>query len=274
MTVVRAVNDLRAHLRDRRGAGAGSIGFVPTMGALHAGHAALMRMARAESATVVVSLFVNPRQFNDRADLAAYPRREAEDAALARAESADLLFAPAETEIYPRGDATSVRVGGPAEGFEGAARPGHFEGVATVCLKLFEIVRPAAAYFGQKDAQQVAVIRQLVRDMHLDLHIRVVPTVREADGLASSSRNARLSPDERVRAAAIPRALREGLRAFEKGADPAAAARRCLADLEVEYVDVTTFDGEPTLVMAARAGATRLIDNVPLRDPGLAGLHA
>jgi pantoate--beta-alanine ligase len=244
------------------------------MGALHGGHAALMRAARAGSATVVASLFVNPRQFNDRADLAAYPRREAEDAALARAESVDLLFVPAETEIYPRGDATSVRVGGPAEGFEGTARPGHFEGVATVCLKLFEIIRPSAAYFGQKDAQQVAVIRQMVRDMHLDLDIRVVPTVREGDGLALSSRNGRLSAEERVRAAAIPRALREGLRAHERGADPVAAARRCLTGLEVEYVDVATFDGQPTLVVAARAGATRLIDNVPLRDPGLAGLDA
>jgi pantoate--beta-alanine ligase len=167
-----------------------------------------------------------------------------------------------------------VRVGGAAEGFEGAARPGHFEGVATVCLKLFEIVRPAAAYFGQKDVQQVAVIRQLVRDLHLDLDVRVVATVREADGLALSSRNVRLSADERARAAAIPRALREGLRAYRQGADPAAAARRCLADLDVDYVDVATFDGEPTLVVAARAGATRLIDNVPLRDPARAGLEA
>ena len=146
MIVVRTVSDLRAHLRDRRGGGA-SVGFVPTMGALHAGHAALMRAARAESKIAVASLFVNPRQFNDRADLAAYPRREAEDAAIARAESVDLLFAPAETEIYSRGDATSVRVGGPAEGFEGTARPGHFEGVATVCLKLFEIVRPDRGVF-------------------------------------------------------------------------------------------------------------------------------
>jgi pantoate--beta-alanine ligase len=248
------------------------VGLVPTMGALHAGHRALFDAARREAAVVVASLFVNPRQFDDPADLSAYPRPEAADHELARAAGVDLLFAPAESEIYPEGDVTQVTVGGPAAGFEGAARPGHFAGVATVCLKLFTIVRADAAYFGQKDAQQVAVVRQLVRDLHLDLPIRVVPTVRDADGVALSSRNARLSSADRARAAAIPRALRAALAAAAAGGDPAAAARAALAGLDVEYAAVAPFRDDPTLVVAVRFGATRLIDNVPLRDPARAGL--
>lgn len=248
------------------------VGFVPTMGALHAGHGTLFDVARRECGVVVASLFVNPRQFNDRRDLEAYPRDEAGDAALARAHGVDLLFAPAETEIYQDGDTTVVSVAGPAEGFEGAARPGHFQGVATVCLKLFEIVRPDVVYFGQKDAQQVAVIRQLVRDLHLPLEVRVVPTVRDRDGVAWSSRNTRLTPEERRQAAALPRALRAAVDAHRAGRDPVAAARHALEGLDVDYADVAPFHGDPTLVLAVRLGRTRLIDNVPLSDPARAGL--
>ena len=291
MTIVRTVQELRAALGAQHPAlgtrhpapapstqheapsTRGAVGFVPTMGALHEGHAALFDAARRGSATLVASLFVNPRQFNDRRDLEAYPRDEAGDAALARAHGVDLLFAPGETEIYPDGDATVVSVGGAAEGFEGAARPGHFAGVATVCLKLFEIVRPDAVFFGQKDAQQVAVIQQLVRDLHLPIDVRVVPTVRDRDGVAWSSRNARLTPAERRRAVALPQALRAAVAAHELGRDPVAAARAALDGLDVDYAELATFHGDPTLVVAVRLGRTRLIDNVPLRDPARAGLE-
>jgi pantoate--beta-alanine ligase len=165
-----------------------------------------------------------------------------------------------------------VHVGGAAVGYEGDRRPGHFDGVATVCLKLFNIVAPDVVYFGQKDAQQAAVIRQIARDLNLNLTVEIGPTVRDGDGLALSSRNARLSADERRRAQSIPRALRLALSAYRRGEDPIDAARAALDDLTVEYVDLATFDGQPTLVIAARAGATRLIDNVPLERPDLAGL--
>jgi pantoate--beta-alanine ligase len=166
-----------------------------------------------------------------------------------------------------------VSVRGAAVGLEGDHRPGHFDGVATVCLKLFLMVQPDRVYLGQKDAQQVAVVRQMVRDLDVPLAVHVVPTVRDPDGLALSSRNARLSPSERNRALALPRALVRGLAAFHAGVDPVAAARTELAAVDVEYVAVTTFHGQDTLVLAARVGATRLIDNVPLRDPGAAGLQ-
>jgi pantoate--beta-alanine ligase len=234
------------------------------MGALHAGHLALLAEARRACGLVVASIFVNPLQFGDPADLAAYSRDEVRDAALAARAGVDVLFVPAVETMYPVGHATWVEVGGAAEGFEGAMRPGHFRGVATVCTKLFSIVAPDVAFFGQKDAQQVAVIEQIVRDLGFDLTIRVVPIVRDADGLALSSRNARLSPEERRRALAIPRALQAGLKAFRAGADPAQAARALLTDLEVEYVDVATFRAQPTLLIAARAGRTRLIDNMIL----------
>jgi len=248
------------------------VAFVPTMGALHEGHAALIRAARAESSCVVVSVFVNPTQFTDPGDLAAYPRQDAADDRIARAAGAQYLFAPSADEMYPSSFATTVDVGGAARGFESDFRPGHFQGVATVCVKLFSIVQPQLVFLGQKDAQQVAVLRQVVRDLNLDLSLRIVATVRDDGGLALSSRNARLSPHDRATAAAIPRALQAGLSAYEDGRDPAAAARAALAGLGVEYVDVAEFDGEPTLVIAARAGATRLIDNVPLKHPALAGL--
>jgi len=250
----------------------GPVGFVPTMGALHEGHVSLVTQARAACATVVASVFVNPAQFDDPADLAAYPRQEARDARLLEQAGADVLFLPPAGEIYPAGRATSVVIEGAALGFEGDHRPGHFNGVALVCLILFNSVAPDSVYLGQKDAQQVAVLRQLVRDLHLAVEIRVGATVRDPDGLAMSSRNVRLSADERARALAIPRALRAGLAAFARGADPIAPARAALISLDVEYVRVALFDGRPTLVVAARAGATRLIDNVPLTQPDLAGL--
>ena len=252
MKTVRSIAELRHELASRPG----TVGLVPTMGALHAGHEALIRAARAENDVVVASLFVNPAQFDEDADLAAYPRDEARDAELAAGAGADLLFAPPAEEIYPPGFQTWVDVERLAQGLEGDHRPGHFRGVATVCLKLFNIVRPQRAYFGQKDAQQVAVIRRLVRDLDLELEVRSVPTVRDADGLALSSRNARLSVDERATALALPRAL---------ATRDLAAARAALADLDVDYVEIADFD-PPVLAAAVRVGSTRLIDNVVLEE--------
>ena len=270
MRWIRTVADLRDALSPR---GARTVGFVPTMGALHAGHVRLFEVARREGDVVVASIFVNPTQFNDATDLAAYPRVEAQDGELAAAAGVDILFVPSVGEVYPDGHATTVVVEGAALGFEGDHRPGHFNGVATVCLKLFCAVRPDRAYFGQKDAQQVAVIRQMVRDLNLALDIRVVATERDDDGLALSSRNARLSPTERIQALAISRALRAGLEAHHAGRDAVAAARAELAGLDVEYVAIAPFQGVPTLVIAACVGTTRLIDNVPLHDPRAAGLR-
>ena len=249
MNVARTIAEVRAHPRE------GSVGLVPTMGALHAGHVALFEAARVECDTVIASLFVNPAQFSEDADLASYPRDEEADAAVAAEAGVDLLFAPSVEEMYPPGFSTWVDPG--EEGLEAEFRPGHFRGVATVCLKLFTIVRPDFAYFGQKDAQQVAVVRRLVRDLALPVEIRAVQTVRDEDGLALSSRNSRLSPQERAQALAIPRALATR--------DPA-RARAVLAEagLAPDYVEVADLDGIPTLAIAARVGTTRLIDNVPL----------
>jgi pantoate--beta-alanine ligase len=263
MKVLRTVADVRRVLGPLDAA----IGLVPTMGALHDGHIALIRAAHASCRVVVVSLFVNPTQFSDPADLSAYPRDERRDAGIAEASGADWLFAPAVAEMFGPRHATWVEVGGAAVGLEGDHRPGHFRGVATVCVKLFTIVRPQVAFFGQKDAQQVAVVRQVVRDLNLDLEVRVIPTVRDADGLALSSRNVRLSGEERHRALAIPRALEAGKAAHQAGADAVAAARAALGDLESDYVAIANFDGRPTLAIAARVGGTRLIDNVPLGEP-------
>jgi pantoate--beta-alanine ligase len=253
--IVRTIGEVRALLRDE-------VGLVPTMGALHEGHLSLFRAARAENELVVASLFVNAAQFGEQSDLDAYPRDEAADAALAEAAGVDVLFAPSAAEMYPPGFDTWVDVG--ETGAEGAARPGHFRGVATVCLKLFTIVRPRRAYFGQKDAQQAAVIRRLVRDLNLELAIRVLPTIRDADGLALSSRNARLSAEERSRALALPRALAEGAVAHRAGRDPVAAARAVLNGLPADYVDLLHLDHATVLAAAARIGDTRLIDNVLL----------
>jgi pantoate--beta-alanine ligase len=264
MRIVRTVTELREVLDPLRAKG--RIGLVPTMGALHEGHVSLIRAARAECDTVVVSLFVNPTQFGDPADLHAYPRDEAADAKVAAEAGASFLFVPGVDEIYRRGHATWIDVQGAYEGLEGAFRPGHFRGVATVCLKLFLIAAPHRAYFGQKDAQQVAVVSQMVQDLNVDLEIRVMPIVRAADGLALSSRNARLSVEERARALAIPRALDAGLAAFKTGGDPVAAARAQLSELDVDYVAVANFNGHPTLAIAARVGRTRLIDNARLDE--------
>jgi len=249
---VRTVADVRAALEPHRGS---DIGLVPTMGAYHEGHLSLFRAARDECGAVVASLFVNPAQFTDRADLAAYSRDEERDARLAAETGVDVLFAPSPEELYPPGYQTWVEVEELSRPLEGVFRPGHFRGVTTVCLKLFNIVRPARAYFGQKDAQQVAVVRRMVRDLDLEVEIRVLPTVRDADGLALSSRNALLSPEERLAALTLPRALATH--------DPA-RARALLDGLEVEYVEVADF--EPSVLAAAvRVGKTRLIDNVVLQ---------
>lgn len=237
---------------------AGRIGLVPTMGGLHEGHLSLFRAARPECDVLVASVFVNPAQFSEAADLARYPRDLDRDATLAAAEGVDVIFAPSADEMYPTGFATWVVPEGAAGGLEADHRPAHFRGVATICLKLFNIVRPQIAWFGRKDAQQVAVLKQLVRDLNVPVEIRVVDTVRDADGLALSSRNARLSPADRERALAIPRALQT------RDADNARAIL-AQAGVEPDYVAVTDLDG-PTLAIAARIGGTRLIDNIPLSE--------
>jgi len=249
MRVVRTIAELQT---------APGTGLVPTMGALHEGHVALLRAARQENRSVAMSLFVNPAQFDDAADLDAYPRDEARDLAIAEAEGVDVVFAPRADELYPPGFASWVDPG--ETGAEGAARPGHFRGVATVCLKLFNLVRPDRAYFGQKDAQQIAVVRRLVRDLNVPVEIRVVPTVRDADGLALSSRNGRLSVQERDSALGLPRALAAAVGA----SDPVAVARGSLNGLEPEYVEVLDLGDAKVLAAAIRVGSTRLLDNVLL----------
>ncbi|MDP9385742.1 MAG: pantoate--beta-alanine ligase [Actinomycetota bacterium] len=282
MRIVRTVAAVREALAPERAAGR-TIALVPTMGAFHAGHEALMRAAREAADVVVVSLFVNPAQFDEGADLGAYPRDEARDATVAGAAGVDLLFAPADEEIYPPGFATVVQVGGPAETLEGAERgPGHFAGVATVVTKLLAIVAPDVVLFGQKDAQQLAVIRRLVGDLNLPVRIEAVPTVREPDGLALSSRNVRLGDEDRERALALRDALREAERANAAGRrDPAAvreAALRAMAAraVEPEYValvDPETFspldavNGRTLVAVAARVGDVRLIDNSLISSP-------
>jgi pantoate--beta-alanine ligase len=249
--VARTIGELDKALEGMRGA---AIGLIPTMGAFHEGHRSLFRAAREECDAVVVSLFVNPAQFTQSEDLDRYPRDEECDAKVAEEVGVDVVFAPRPDEIYPPGFQTWVEVEDLGRGLEGEFRPGHFRGVATICLKLFNLVRPARAYFGQKDAQQAAVIRRMVRDLNVPVAVRVLPTIRDEDGLALSSRNAQLSPDERERALALPRALATK--------DPA-KARKLLADLEVDYVEVADF--EPRVLAAAvRVGSTRLIDNVVL----------
>jgi pantoate--beta-alanine ligase len=264
MRTIRTVPEMQAHSRAARAAGR-SVGLVPTMGAFHRGHEALMRAARAGSDEMVVSLFVNPAQFNDPRDLAAYPRDEQADAAIAERLGADVLFAPPAEAVYPPGFATTVSVPGLSEALEGEHRgPGHFAGVCTVVAKLFNMVAPDLAYFGQKDAQQVAVLKRMTRDLDLPVTIEVLPTVREPDGLAMSSRNVRLSREERLRATGLSAALRAAATAD----DPLAAGRAVLAEhgITPEYlalVDPDTFqEPGPLLVVAACVGDTRLIDNV------------
>jgi pantoate--beta-alanine ligase len=252
--VERTIGEARNALASLR---TGSVGLVPTMGALHEGHLALLRAARAENDAVVMSLFVNPAQFRDTADLARYPRDEDRDLDLARDEGVDLVFAPSADEMYPPGFQTWVDVTELGAILEGRFRPGHFRGVATVVLKLLNVVRPTRVYFGQKDAQQVEVIRRLIADLAVDVELHVVPTVRDEDGLALSSRNALLSPAERAAALALPRALATRDRAA------AVAELTSSNGLELDYVEVADFD-PPVLAGAVRVGGTRLIDNVAL----------
>jgi pantoate--beta-alanine ligase len=235
----------------------GSVGLVPTMGAFHEGHLSLFRAAAAENATVVASLFVNPAQFGPDEDLARYPRDEERDARLAEQAGVTVLFAPRADELYPPGFETWVELERLGHTLEADFRPDHFRGVATICLKLFNIVHPDRAYFGQKDAQQAAVVKRMVTDLNVPVEIRVLPTVRDDDGLALSSRNAYLAPDERERALALPKAL------ATRDAD---RARELLDGLDVDYVAVADF--EPRVLAAAvRVGSTRLIDNVVLDIP-------
>lgn len=265
MTTTRTIHELRKAL-DPLGAGA-DVGLVPTMGALHGGHEALVRRARAECDVVALSIFVNPAQFGPGEDLERYPRDLEQDLLLAEDWGVDLVFAPSVEEMYPEGFATWVDVEGLGGTLEGAARPGHFRGVATVCLKLFNLVGPRRAYFGQKDAQQAALVERMVRDLNLELEIRLVPTARDEDGLALSSRNELLSTEEREAARALPRALAAGERAHRAGGDAAEAARSLLAEerrLRPDYIRVERLDGRVYLLAAVRAGSTRLIDNVLL----------
>ena len=283
MKTVRSVRGLREALKPQRAAGR-DVGLVPTMGYLHEGHLALIRRARAGHDVVVVSLFLNPAQFRPSEDLEAYPRDEDRDAALAEAEGVDLLFAPSLEEIYPEGFDTTVSVGGLTSVLCGDPRgrgPEHFAGVTTVVTKLFNIVQPDAAYFGQKDAQQALVIRKLVRDLDIPVRIEVCPTVRDQDGLALSSRNAYLSPLERERALSLSRALRAAESTVAAGeldaASVLAAARHELdqAGVEPEYLElrsvtdlslVERVNGSTLLAVAARVGGARLIDNTILGD--------
>jgi pantoate--beta-alanine ligase len=248
LKTVRTICELRESLPQEA-----TIGLVPTMGALHAGHVKLLEAACTESDCVVMSLFVNKAQFESRDDYVRYPRDEERDARIAAETGVDILFAPTAEEMFPPGYRTWVE---PEEhGLEAEFRPGHFRGVATVCLKLFNIVRPQRVYFGQKDAQQVHVLLRMLRDLNLPIELRVQPTVRDPDGLALSSRNALLTPEERELALALPRALQTR--------DPE-RARELLDGVDVDYVAVADF--EPTvLVGAIRIGRTRLIDNVPLK---------
>jgi pantoate--beta-alanine ligase len=274
MRTIRSIAEMRAYVRRARDQRR-SVGLVPTMGAFHAGHHSLMRAARDNQDEVVVSLFVNPAQFNDAADLAAYPRSEEQDAAEAADLGVDVLFAPSAADVYPSGFATSVSVAGLSEILEGAERgPGHFAGVCTVVTKLLNIVGPDVAYFGQKDAQQVAVVTRMIRDLDIPVRLEALPTVREPDGLALSSRNRRLSPEDRARALALHRALTAAQEAVAAGERDAArvsdVARAHLGGVDAEYLaivdpasfhELTTIDGPALVAVAARVGAARLIDN-------------
>jgi pantoate--beta-alanine ligase len=257
----------------------GSLALVPTMGALHAGHMALVDAARGEGGKVVASIFVNPRQFNDKDDLGRYPRQEADDARTLADAGCDLLWMPAVDDIYPQEFSTTVHVAGVSERWEGEARPGHFDGVATVVAKLLLSVLPDMALFGEKDFQQLAVIRRMAADLSIPVEIFGVPTVRDADGLALSSRNALLSADERHRAVALPQALKTAQEAIRNGSDIAGVlqnAKQSLVDagfLRIDYlalVDADTLEpidasqGEMRLIAAAVIGSTRLIDNLPI----------
>jgi pantoate--beta-alanine ligase len=289
MRTLRTTAELRAALAQPHREGS-RIGLVPTMGAFHNGHLSLMRHAREECDVVVVSLFVNPTQFNDGVDLAVYPRDEGRDALLASDAGVDYLFAPSVDEVYPHGFSATVSIGGLTEVLEGAQRGrAHFEGVATVVTKLFNMVDPDVAYFGQKDAQQALMIKRLVRDLDLEVQIEICPTIREPDGLAMSSRNVRLSPEERERAISLSRVLRAAADRVDAGEldaetiTEAARAELDAANVSTEYFEIvdaetftpiTTIDRPALAVVAARVGSTRLIDNQPLSTVTGSGSYA
>jgi pantoate--beta-alanine ligase len=272
----------RTELREAMAAAARPVGLIPTMGWLHEGHRALIRQARAADATTVVTIFVNPRQFNVASDYTKYPRDETRDLGICEGEGVDIVFAPDASEVYPEGFDTTVTVGAVAQPLEGAARPGHFEGVATVVAILFGLVGAEHAYFGQKDAQQVMVIRQMARDLAIPTEVIACPTVREPDGLAMSSRNVHLSPDERRAAPILRRALLAARARWEAGERSGEALRDAMSETltaeplaDVEYVSVADgrtlqeldVVGDPALLsLAVRFGSTRLIDNEPLGD--------
>ena len=279
MLIARTKDELRRAVDAWRSAGE-RIGFVPTMGALHPGHLSLVKLAREHADRVVASVFVNPAQFGPNEDFNRYPRQPEKDAGLLEEAGCDLLFLPDVETLYPQGHATFVEPAGAAEGLEGACRPGHFRGVATVVAALFNLVRADVAVFGEKDAQQLAVVRQMVRDLNIPIEIVPGPTVREADGLAMSSRNAYLSPGERQAATVLHRALRAAETAISEGERRGAAVRERLREVlnteplaHVEYAEVVdaesfqpveTLRGRLVLPLAVRIGRTRLIDNIRL----------
>ena len=279
MQIIRDADALKREILALRGESGGTIAFVPTMGALHDGHMALIAEAKLRADHVVASIFVNPTQFSATEDLGTYPRREAADAALLDAAGVAILWAPDVETMYPDGPEATIKAGSAAEGLDGASRPGHFDGVATVVARLFDQVRPDIALFGEKDYQQLAVIRQLVEARKLPIEIVGIPTWRDADGLALSSRNAYLSEEERTAARALPRALGEAAAAIEAGGDVAEALDKAKARLEaagfdpVDYValhdaetlaPMAVLDRPARLLAAARMGRTRLIDNLPV----------
>ncbi len=276
MQVVATVRELRALRR----AMAGAVGFVPTLGYLHDGHRSLVHASRERDDHVIASIFVNPTQFGPNEDFERYPRDEERDLALLRDEGVDTVFLPSVEEIYPEGASTFVNVEGLTDGLEGAHRPGHFRGVTTVVAKLLHIVAPHRAYFGRKDAQQLAVVRRMVRDLHIDVEIVAMPTIREPDGLAMSSRNAYLSAQERSAALVLSQALGRAAELFASGERSAERLREAMRDLiareplaQVDYVSVADAEslrevdtlGKPAIAsLAVRIGATRLIDNTTL----------
>lgn len=281
LAIVRTVADLRARVAEWRRQGQ-KVALVPTMGALHEGHLSLVRAAQKLADRVVVSIFVNPRQFGANEDFGRYPRQEAEDTEKLANVAADLLFAPDVTEMYPEGFATNVSVGGVTEGLCGAARPGHFDGVATVVTKLLLQCLPDVAVFGEKDYQQLLTIKRVARDLNIPVAILGAPTMREADGLAMSSRNAYLSPEERRIAARLPAILRELVAAAERGDELSALCARGIAELKaagfasVDYLEfrdaetlapVSRIERPARILVAARLGNTRLIDNMPVGVP-------
>jgi pantoate--beta-alanine ligase len=286
LEVFHRIGELRRALALRRARGQ-TIGFVPTMGALHAGHGRLIETARGECGAVVVSIFVNPIQFNQQEDFARYPRTLEADVEFCRRLGVDLVFAPSETEMYPSPLRTFVHVERLTDHLCGAYRPGHFRGVATVVMKLFMIVQPDRAYFGEKDAQQLAVIRRMVEDLNVPLQIVAVPTVREPDGLALSSRNSRLDPGQRRAAPVLFRGLEAARRTVENGLRDAASVKRAAEaifaqepEVRIEYLEIVDPEemqpverirGPVRIAVAAWLGETRLIDNLLIVPPAIEG---